>query len=281
MPRLLREVGWEVESDEFTEIEDPDPENHEKRQRELIREIDEARKQAEIKPEKRRFGLFQRGKLAQKKGWETYDERIRGGENTSSNGGERSPNVLFDIDAIRAELASEMIEVRQLESTLPPMRLDANEHSTSNGSADTPYANLRETKSADGGITHTSLPDPRLPVSPDPDAYLKHLNNQDYDENEGENISKGHPNIGRPNGLTYEFPQISAPLSVASGFSADTTSTQTPPGSGQPLRRPELRSSTTMPTSVNGAGLGLEHNAWAEDDDEDFGKEKELTMSFA
>jgi hypothetical protein len=29
MPKLLREVGWEVEADEFTEIEDPDPENHE------------------------------------------------------------------------------------------------------------------------------------------------------------------------------------------------------------------------------------------------------------
>ena len=52
MPRLLREVGWIVESDEFTEIEDPDPENHEKRQRELINEIEEARKELEKKPEK-------------------------------------------------------------------------------------------------------------------------------------------------------------------------------------------------------------------------------------
>jgi hypothetical protein len=57
MPRLLREVGWVVESDEFTEIEDPDPENHEKRQRELINEIEEARKQLEEKPTKSRFGI--------------------------------------------------------------------------------------------------------------------------------------------------------------------------------------------------------------------------------
>ncbi|GKZ35468.1 hypothetical protein AbraIFM66950_006130, partial [Aspergillus brasiliensis] len=73
IPRLLKEVGWEVLSEEFAEIEDPDPENHAERQRELIREIDEARREAESKPEKKRFGLFKRGKLAQKKGWETYD----------------------------------------------------------------------------------------------------------------------------------------------------------------------------------------------------------------
>ncbi|KAL8872544.1 MAG: hypothetical protein Q9174_001850, partial [Haloplaca sp. 1 TL-2023] len=128
MPRLLREVGWEVESDEFTEIEDPDPDNHEKRQRELIRELDEARKEAEAKPEKKRFGLFKRGKLAQKKGWETYDDSMRTGENGSTTGDDTSNNnnVLFDIDAIRAELASEQIEVRQLESTLPPMKLEIN-----------------------------------------------------------------------------------------------------------------------------------------------------------
>ncbi|KAF2836319.1 DUF726-domain-containing protein, partial [Patellaria atrata CBS 101060] len=76
MPRLLREVGWLVESDEFTEIEDPDPENHQKRQRELINEIEEARKKLEEKPEKKRFGgLFKSKKQrAEKKDWEMYDE---------------------------------------------------------------------------------------------------------------------------------------------------------------------------------------------------------------
>ncbi|KAI4253365.1 MAG: hypothetical protein L6R42_007610, partial [Xanthoria sp. 1 TBL-2021] len=132
MPRLLREVGWEVESDEFTEIEDPDPDNHEKRQRELIRELDEARKDAESKSGKRRFGLFKRGKLARKKGWETYDDSMRDGTGegpsnaADGSGGDLAGNVLFDIDAIRAELASEMIEVKQLESTLPPMKLEIN-----------------------------------------------------------------------------------------------------------------------------------------------------------
>ncbi|OJJ47700.1 hypothetical protein ASPZODRAFT_1754981 [Penicilliopsis zonata CBS 506.65] len=122
MPRLLREVGWEVLSDEFTEIEDPDPEDHAARQRELIREIDEARKEAELKPEKKRFGLFKRGKLAEKKGWETYDVNRAEGKSPSSgdDSSETNPagSVLFDIDAIRAELASEAIQVRELDSTL-------------------------------------------------------------------------------------------------------------------------------------------------------------------
>lgn len=126
MPKLLREVGWEVESDEFAEMEDPDPDNHQERQRELIREIHEARKEAEAKKDKKKFGFFKRGKLAEKKGWEMYDfdyeeeaARIAKEHETDPRG-----NVLFDIEAIRAELASEQVEVKQLESTLPPMKLD-------------------------------------------------------------------------------------------------------------------------------------------------------------
>ncbi|KAF1809672.1 DUF726-domain-containing protein [Eremomyces bilateralis CBS 781.70] len=121
MPRLLREVGWSVESDEFTEIEDPDPENHSKRQRELINEIEEARKELEKKPEKKRFGLFKSKKMAEKKEWEVYDEKTKPGGEESNSG------ILFDVDAIRkeaAELAVQGMQVKQLESTLPPMQLD-------------------------------------------------------------------------------------------------------------------------------------------------------------
>jgi hypothetical protein len=132
MPRLLREVGWEVESDEFTEIEDPDPENHEKRQRELINEIEEARRQMAEKPEKKGKFAFWRKKKAEKKEWEMYDERLKGGvaqeEGEMKEGDleKRAEGVLFDIDAIRAEvkeLAGQEIEVKQLESTLPPMKI--------------------------------------------------------------------------------------------------------------------------------------------------------------
>jgi len=91
MPKLLRKLNWEVESDEFTEIEDPDPENHAQRQRELIAEIDEARRKAETKPEKRLFGLFKRGKPAEKKTWEMYDAK--------ANADKKSPNPEADTEA--------------------------------------------------------------------------------------------------------------------------------------------------------------------------------------
>ncbi|KAJ8613766.1 hypothetical protein MRB53_036908 [Persea americana] len=58
MPRLMQEVGWAVESLEFSEIEDPDPDNHEARQRELIDEIEEARQELEKQPAKKRWGIF-------------------------------------------------------------------------------------------------------------------------------------------------------------------------------------------------------------------------------
>lgn len=42
IPRILREIGWEILSDEFAEIEEPDPEQAEKT-RKLIGEFDEAK----------------------------------------------------------------------------------------------------------------------------------------------------------------------------------------------------------------------------------------------
>ncbi|KAJ5246084.1 hypothetical protein N7468_001067 [Penicillium chermesinum] len=131
MPRILKEVGWEVLEDEFAEIEDPDPDNHAERQRELIREIDEARREAELKPEKKRFGLFKRGKMAEKKSWETYDVNKASSPQEANDPTAAPGSVLFDIEAIRSELASEAIEVKQLESTLPPMKLDLNPPSES------------------------------------------------------------------------------------------------------------------------------------------------------
>lgn len=127
MPLLLRKVDWAVTSDEFSEIEDPDPDNHEKRQRELINEIEEARKELEEKPEKRKFGIFSRNKKrAQKKNWETYDESIKQGDDERV--GDVHGNPLFDVEAIMretVELAAEGVEIRQLETTMPPMKIDS------------------------------------------------------------------------------------------------------------------------------------------------------------
>ncbi|ERS96049.1 uncharacterized protein SPSK_00664 [Sporothrix schenckii 1099-18] len=154
MPRLLRECGWLVESDEFTEIEDPDPENHGERQRELINEIEEARKELEKEGKASKkggaFSFFSRKKKGEKQEWEIYEDLAKqratgagagaaaslaavGGRTEDAEG--NNHGILFDVDAIRAELAKEhnggdvdlqleQLQVRELESTLPPMKLD-------------------------------------------------------------------------------------------------------------------------------------------------------------
>lgn len=289
MPRLLREVGWEVESDEFTEIEDPDPENHEKRQRELIRELDEARKEAEAKPEKRRFGFFRRGKLAEKKGWEMYDDRTKDEVGSSSNDGERGHNnVLFDVDAIRAELASEQIEVKQLESTLPPMKLNLNGTGSSvDKGLQSPYSTLRETKSFDASMVSRPSPTTILPekdLRNEHDTDTSRPPNNAYDEyNEAEDFAP------RANGesevqMTFDNSYHTPPSLGQSAQAPEIPLSDHPPESSSAsgaakLQRPELRSSATMPVGIS--RLSLEHNAWAEDEDEGFGKEKEMKMSFA
>jgi len=154
MPKLLQEAGWSVESLEFTEIEDADPENHEMRQRELLNEIEQARKQLEKKPSKKGLrALFSKNKkLAEKKEWETYDDRVK----TAPLEADLSTNVIkledvegdhptglydesaiFDIDAIRKEVVqiastqkeddtirNDTLQVREIKSTLPPMKIN-------------------------------------------------------------------------------------------------------------------------------------------------------------
>lgn len=143
MPRIMRSLGWEVESDEFAEIEEPDPENHAERQRELIREIDEARRAAREESGKKKFGLFRRGKPAKQKEWEKFIvERQNSSDSPLSprssiaEDSSRPRTVLFDIDAIRAELASEQMDVKELESTLPPIKVDLNSPTTASSQKD-------------------------------------------------------------------------------------------------------------------------------------------------
>jgi len=249
MPRLLREVGWAVESDEFTEIEDPDPDNHEKRQRELINEIEEARKQLEQKPEKKRFLFFNRKKLAEKKEWETYNDRTKEGD-VGKNGDDSSANVLFDIEAIQREvanIAAEGIEVKELESTLPPMKLDLKpcerpplRKSKSQSDAVPPAVN---------GNSEKNFPPP------------SHRESQD------EHIS-----------MTFDI-EYDVPSSATPARSTFSSSAGSPPPvydklDSAPSQRLALSHAVTMPPIIN-----LEHNAWA-DEEEEFGKETEMTMTF-
>ena len=280
MPKLLREVGWEVESDEFTEIEDPDPENHEKRQRELIREIDEARKEAETKPEKRRFGFFKRGKLAEKKRWETYDDSMREGDHNGEGNADGVGIVLFDIEAIKAELASEQIEVRQLESTLPPMKINLNGAGpTPEEREQSPYSNLRETKSYDGSLPYRPSPKVNSSEASLSNSHASNPFNKGYDSYDEHRSSESIVPQGKKHAID---PQPSP--SPGQSFHSATNSPgllPTPLLQEKPPAppRPELTHSMTMPTGTSGASL--EHNAWLDEEDEEFGKEKEITMTFA
>ena len=280
MPRLLREVGWEVESDEFTEIEDPDPENHEKRQRELIQELDEARKDAETKPEKRRFGFFKRGKLAEKRGWETYDDKMREGAPHNAQGADRAlSNVLFDIEAIKAELASEQIEVKQLESTLPPMQLNLIGTAVStNTSLPNFRPSLRETQSYDASTAfgpdvnvHSSE---SLPVGRPPNSFNHHLREHHV---YGESYSCHSSTLSFKSSFDNHRRSPSPARPSQSPNRLLQQSSATTPPSYPPT--PAWRSSPTMPAPANKPSL--EHNAWLDEEDEDFGKEKQVTMSFA
>jgi hypothetical protein len=268
MPRLMREVGWEVESDEFAELEDPDPDNHRERQRELIREINEARKEAEQIPEKKKFGFFKRGKLAEKKGWETYDVNDGSHSPSDSMDGSADPggNVLFDIDAIRAELASEQIQVKQLESTLPPMKLDLSSVPPKNAPSDT--------------ASEISI-NPKKPVifdrGPQPASVVTSLTSQSHSSFKVESTASRD----RSPGTTTIFNRSSTwaePYREPEMQMTFDTSYDTPARSSTDVTK---SSSVTSPVTEGRGrsplGMNLTHNAWADDG---HNAEDEIQLSF-
>ncbi|TVY80735.1 putative membrane protein [Lachnellula suecica] len=294
MPRLLREVGWIVESDEFTEIEDPDPENHAKRQRELINEIEEARKEFEKsekeKESKGKFRFFGKKKKAvvEKKEWETYQESkgVSDSDLRTEDGQGNNDGVLFDIDAIRAELASEQMEVKELQSTLPPMKLDLTSPTSPN-----PRNSLRETKSYDASTmlkTNDFKPSPaaspKMPSSPRMSSgndipSIKNLDltsSRSSPHNRFDEYREEEDEIQMTFGEepSYDSRPRQAALSATPSFNHLPPSPAYAAKDENPVSRPELKSSQTMPA------ISLDHNAWADEEDE-FGPEKEIQMTFA
>lgn len=129
VPKILRAMDWEVLSDEFAEIEEPDPEQGE-RQRKLITEFDEAR----AKMEKEKMEEAQKDqkswkswfKPKQKNWWGVLDEAAKQ-EDANANQGDRfeeyeesstqttgalrkednqcdSGEAIFDLDALAEEI---------------------------------------------------------------------------------------------------------------------------------------------------------------------------------
>jgi hypothetical protein len=320
MPILLRKVGWEVVSDEFTEIEDPDPDNHERRQRELINEIEEARRQLDEKPEKKGFlSRFSRKKAAQKKSWETYDEtstrvdpRIDPSKDPEKIIHENS-NVMFDVEAIRKE-ALELarknpsdieeikahMQVREIQTTLPPMKItspgrgeasSSSRNSNSNhNSTDQPRGTLRHAQSYSGSGSWG----PPLPGHSG-SGYNSPSTGYTSPRHTGE--SPYYAPTSDSSQVTMSFESSPhKPSHSNHGSSSNTNNEWASSSTSVAAERPSLgRSAATTPSygsvgagvgvgAAVGAGAGVVasgsgSNPWA-DDDEEFGKEKEVEMSF-
>ncbi|OBT97762.1 hypothetical protein VE01_05110 [Pseudogymnoascus verrucosus] len=297
MPRLLREVGWQVDSDEFSEIEDPDPENHQQRQRELINEIEEARKEfdRQEREAKGKFGFLKRKKkaAATKKEWETYQESR---EEDDAELSTKHDSVLFDIDAIRAELASENFEVKELESTLPPMKLDFSSPAASLSPAvpSSSLGALRDTKSADviptmGMYEESPSPAPKKSYTYGPDDGYKSYQSSPYLAPDDEVQMSFDTSYASPARSATGLGLSQSGLKVDEGGWGESRSYEVSPRVSKELRdkplppdpkdgievdmhRPPMRGNKTEP---------LGGNAWADEDDEDEFKEKEMEMTFA
>ncbi|RGP74340.1 hypothetical protein FLONG3_6119 [Fusarium longipes] len=279
MPVLLMRCGWSVDSEEFVEIEDPDPDNHNERQRELINEIEEARKNLEKEGKAKksgRFSFFGRRKNAGKQDWEIYEDQKKNGDvkDKAKEGGQGDNNngVLFDIDAIRAEIAKdardhyashEDLQVKEIKSTLPPMKLDvsslpASPSVTANGSQ-TNIHSARGSHELRGSQERSHSYTPSYTRQASPPAY-----NSPY----GGGFGSGHGNTYGSGQHDEDDIQMTFDTSFDDNPRSTTAPTETTPS------RPPIKTAQTLPSMTL-------HEPWGDSDDDDFGKEKEISMTFA
>ncbi|KAK5713647.1 hypothetical protein LTR15_011347 [Elasticomyces elasticus] len=304
MPTLLHRVGWVVESEEFTEIEDPDPENHVERQRELISEIEEARRELEGKPEKKGFKAFFSRKKARKQEWETYDaeaaaKNVHEGKTPEvKEDGEGNGEVMFDVEAIRKEalkLAMEGgdleeikrdLQVKELASTMPALKITSpvmqqnGFHANGEGKETT----LHKSKSLDGSrptTTGNGLANGHAKAATTTSPY-------DHDHDDDITMSFESPTRPRLDASSRHasFIMTGDHNTTSSRHDSPPLSWESPKVSSQ-LERPGLRSANTTPAPVHTPGrlssdrrppADQDRNPWAEE--EDFGREKEVEMSF-
>lgn len=124
-PKLLKMVGWEVLDDQFVEIEQPNPEEEERR-RKLISDFEKAQHQKKKKTWYNKiFGK------KNKEWWENFDENEKEDSNkksaddtdkekTDSDDNDREPEdprkeVDFNLDALKKEVANIEKEAKRLE----------------------------------------------------------------------------------------------------------------------------------------------------------------------
>lgn len=332
MPTLLHDAGWVVESLEFSEIEDPDPESHEKRQRELLNEIEAARQELEAKPEKKGFkALFSRRKAPTRKAWETYDERSQkvlhgdSAEDSEKMALENS-TVMFDVDAIRKEAMTlalnggdledikGKLKVREIETTLPVLKVTMSPKVgtfAAGGSAPASPMGLGITRAAthDGS---SSAAQSAVVVANDLSAKAGPSSTTTHERPSTEtrrttsidDTTPSRPSVAwRKNPSQSHLPSPGLTYSDGSGWPSSRASTpgleassrgswngpiERPPSeAGRPswngsVERPALHTAQSTPNPGHASpppvGANGGHNPWAEE--EDFGKEKPVEMSF-
>ncbi|KAF5025745.1 hypothetical protein F66182_2167 [Fusarium sp. NRRL 66182] len=286
MPSLLLKCGWSVDSEEFAEIEDPDPDNHAERQRELINEIEEARKNLEKEGKTKkssRFSFFGRRKNAGKQDWEIYEDSKNKGESndkdktTEKEQGENNTGVLFDVDAIRAEIVKdarehyaspEDLQVKEIKSTLPPMKLDVGSLPSSpsvvaNGSR----AGSRTDLTGDSHEVRVSQ-ERSLSYTP---SYTRPASPPGYSSPYGGGFGSGYGNSNAYGSGRHDEDEIQ--MTFDTSFDDHPRSTTAPPMEGT-SDRPQLKTAQTLPTMTL-------QEPWGDSDDNDFGEEKEISMTFA
>jgi hypothetical protein len=219
--------------------------------------------------------------MSEKKDWEMYDERAKGAGAMEPKEGDlenKAEGVLFDVDAIMAEVAelsAQGVEIKQLESTLPPMKLNLE-----------PTPPLRATKSFNDSIASTpqKLGSPvTAPSTADKAMFDRKTTNNhaydEYDEYELNGSARGEEDIS----MSFESPsKPRVELGLPGIHHTSTAPPQLPSpehdiswdSSSAAALRPPLKSHITTP-----AVISLDHNAWADEEDE-FGKETEMKMTF-
>lgn len=306
MPTLLDKVGWAVESLEYTEIEDPDPENHEKRQRELINEIEEARRQLEEQPEKKGFkSFFSRKKNTQKKAWETYDERnakvLEGDEKEAEKLAEENANVMFDVEAIRREALALAIQkpgdieeikkhlnVRELQSTLPALKVNLEKHESASN-VSTPTSATQPTVASTHLQSHDSTTNFPAAGNITNGAHMTKDNNEGDISMTFESPERPHTSfntrisdLGSAPASRYATPDpYSSQKATPEPHRPETAWEQPRLTVGEASRHTSHRS-VTSPLPLTSSS-DYDYNPWGagtDADDPEFGKEKEVKMTF-
>ncbi len=132
MPQLLSQLGFQVLAEEFVEIDDPDPEQTE-RQRQLILEFDEARKQMENEQANgKKKGFWKKWFGPKKKEW--WNIYNVDDLNKSDNSGKETPQKFdFDVDEVMNEVEQLKLneEIHEKNRKTKPNQKDSEEESRS------------------------------------------------------------------------------------------------------------------------------------------------------